>query len=167
MSSRASSRRSARAISVGWAAGAVALAVGAAMAAALALVTWTAHVGHGAAAAFGAIALAASLVASACAARGRRAGVRQVAHLDDAWELVADEVLRARGRALTAADLATAMSTQEAHAERLLSKLSVEGRVRVAVSEAADLSYQPADAAPEVDARAPGQASAEPGQRTR
>lgn len=58
-----------------------------------------------------------------------------------AWQLVAEALLHLHGRALTAAELGTMMRTTEADAERVLTLLSVDDKVRSVVSEDAQLRY--------------------------
>jgi hypothetical protein len=94
----------------------------------------------------------------ASALRWRRAGKEASLKLEEAWQLVAGEALRARDADMTAADLAKCLRTDEVHAERLLSQLSALGRARVAVSDEAQLSYRLAagDAGPQADDATPG-----------
>jgi hypothetical protein len=58
-----------------------------------------------------------------------------------AWQLVAEALLHSHGRALTAAELGTMMRTTEADAERLLTLLSVDDKVRSVVTDDAQLRY--------------------------
>jgi hypothetical protein len=135
-----------RAIALGWTAGALVLAATGTMALGLALLLWT--FAHVAAFVLGAVAVTAGIGSGVAWARAgaRRAEVR--AKLDEAWGSVADEVVRARGDEITAAELARTMRTDEANAQALLSQLSAVGRVRVAVREDADLAYRVAVDAP-------------------
>lgn len=125
----------------GWTAAAITLGIVAAFALVVALV-----LGH--AAPMGAMVLgivggaAATLaIAGGLRANNRRREARNL--VEQAWASVAGELLAARGGALTAAEVARALSIDEPYAERLLSELSAEGRVRVAVSDDAQLSYRP------------------------
>jgi hypothetical protein len=135
-----------RAIALGWTAGAVVFAATGLMALGLALLLWA--FAHVAAFVLGALAVAAGVFSAMAWARAkaRRAEVR--GKLEEAWERVADEVVRARGDEITAAELARTMRTDEPHAEALLSRLSAGGRVRVAVRDDADLAYRVAEDAP-------------------
>jgi hypothetical protein len=143
-----------RAMALGWVAAAVVLGAMATMALGVAMLVWLAS--HLAGFVFAALAGAA---ATLCAAAARRSGKRNAqarAKLEEAWEQVADEVLRARGAELTAADLARAMRTDEGHAEALLARLSVSGRARVDVRDDAELAYRvqeggPADTAEDAE----------------
>ena len=141
-----------RAMAFGWTAGAFCFSAIAAMALGLGLLLWAAS--HVAAFVFVAVAVAAGVLTSAAWSRSaaRRKEARE--KLDDAWERVADEVVRARGAETTAAELARAMHTDESLAETLLARLSAHGRVRVDVREDADLAYRVDTGAPE-EAEAP------------
>jgi type IV secretory pathway TrbD component len=153
-----------RAMALGWTAAAFVLGAVGMMAAGVGLLVWMAS--HGAAIVVGAIALAAFVATMGSLRRARTRRVEARAQLDEAWDHVAAEVLRARHGEMTATELAAAMQTDAVHAEHLLSKLSVEGRVRVDVRDDADLAYrveEEAAAAPdEPDAPAPA-----PGTRAR
>jgi type IV secretory pathway TrbD component len=144
----------ARGMAMGWGAAAVVLAATALMATGVGLLVW--HVSHAAGGVVVALGVASALLTALCASRARRAGAQRAARLEVAWESVAAEVLRARGGAVTATELARAMATQEAHAESLLARLSAGGRARVAVTELSDLSYQSVERATE-----PGEAGDE------
>lgn len=131
----------ASAMAFGWTAAAITLGIVASFALVVALV-----LGH--AAPMGAMVLgivggvAATLaLAGGLRARNHRGEARN--RVEQAWASVAGELLAARGGALTAADVARALSIDEPYAERLLSELSAEGRVRVAVRDDAQLSYRP------------------------
>jgi len=130
----------ARAIAVGWMAAACLLASIAVMALALGALVWgAAHVAGGVLAALG---VAAATLTAATARRWRQSGASARASLDDAWERAALGVLRAKSGELTAEALASAMSTNVAHAESLLSRLAAEDRARVSVRDDADLGYR-------------------------
>jgi hypothetical protein len=58
-----------------------------------------------------------------------------------AWELVAEALLKTHDHALTAAELAAMMKTTEPDAERLLTLLSVDDKVRSAITEDAQIRY--------------------------
>jgi hypothetical protein len=131
----------ARAMAVGWAAAAAVLAAVGLLTLPLALLLWSAS--HVAGLILTVVAGAAVALAAASALRSRARGAEARAKLDEAWRTVADELLHARGAAnLTAPELARALQTDEAHAEALLSGLSVEGHARVAVDDDAQLSYR-------------------------
>lgn len=93
-----------------------------------------------------ALAIAATVLAGLAGRRARRAGKEARARLEDAWVHVAEEVLRARAGEVTAKELATAMQTDAARAEGLLSRLSVSGKTRVEVRDDAELAHQLAEA---------------------
>jgi hypothetical protein len=142
------------AMSLGWAAAAVVLAGGGFVMALLGLLLWRAA--HLPAMVLGVVAGASLALsfASTLRSRARRADSR--AALDRAWTAVAGELLAARGKDVTASDLARALSTDEAAAEEILSALSAEGRVRVDVRDDAQLSYRSSpDAAGEADTQSP------------
>jgi hypothetical protein len=132
-----------RAMSMGWLAAAVVLAAVGVMGGGLALLLWI--VSHVSALVLGVVAGGAGALAAWSLRRSRARGAEVARKLDDAWELVAGEVLRARGGEMTSADLARVMRTDEAHAEALLARLSVGGRARVAVRDDAELAYRVAD----------------------
>ena len=71
----------------------------------------------------------------------RRSDKTSVTKLDEAWEIVAHQVLRARGGGTTAAELAQAMRTTEAHAEQLLALVSLRDDAGAVVGEDAELRY--------------------------
>ncbi len=127
-------------MAVGWWAGAAMTGASALMAAGIALLLW--HASHVAAGTIAALGAALALVAAACTFRARRSDQDTTIRLEAAWASVAGELLRARGGAITAAELAYALRTDEGHAEALLAKLSADGRARVAVTEQSDLSYR-------------------------
>jgi hypothetical protein len=132
-------------MALGWIAAAVVFGAAAATSLPLALLLW--RVAHLAAMAIALVAGAALALAafSALRARGRRAQARAKMH--QAWTTVAGELVAARGSDVTSADVARALSIDERYAEDLLSELSAEGRVRVAVGEDAQLSYRPSPGA--------------------
>jgi hypothetical protein len=130
----------ARAIAVGWTAAVVLFACVAVMGAGLGALLWSSS--HLAAWIMTGIGAGAALLGIVSRVRaGRRNAEARVA-LDDAWQRAANDVLRARGGELTAADLAQVMRTDEEHAEVLLSGLSAVGRARVEVRDDAELAYR-------------------------
>ena len=149
--------RRARAMALGWRAAGVMLALtavlGLSVGALLFLVALVAHVAGIVVGGFGLVALGLGLAAFA-RARARDAEVR--AELDEAWRRVAAEVVTAgAGAVITASELARIMRTDEGHAEKLLSALSVDNRVRVELGDDAELRYASAeDDAASPDARA-------------
>lgn len=66
-------------------------------------------------------------------------------YLDDAWTLVASDLMRQRGAELTASDLAHAMRLSEEQAELLLARLSVQDFVRARVTDEGDIAYSTRD----------------------
>ncbi len=64
-------------------------------------------------------------------------------NVTSAWEAVAEAVMHAQRAPMTALDLAQSMKTDEADAERLLTLLSVDDRVRAEVTNDAQLRYAP------------------------
>ena len=130
----------ARAMALGWLGASFVLGSIAAMALGVALLVWLAS--HLAAALLGVVALGAATLAVVSLRRSRRRRDEARAQLDEAWERVAGEVLRARGGDTTAADLARIMSTDEGHAEGLLARLSAHGHARVDVRDDAELAYR-------------------------
>jgi hypothetical protein len=144
-------------IRLGWIAITFVLGAIASMAVGLALLVGLAV--HTASAVLAALAFAATVLAVLSWRRARRAGAEARAKLDDAWVHVAEEVMRARDSEITAKDLATAMQTDVARAEELLSRLSATGRTRVEVREEdAELAHQLAEDDP---AQAQAQAQAQ------
>jgi hypothetical protein len=135
----------ARAMAVGWIAGAVVLGAVGVMGVGLALLLWLAS--HVVAGVLGVLAVCTGLLAAYFLRRARRRDTDARVAVDDAWELVAGEVLAARGGETTAAELAKAMQTDEDHAQSLLGRLSARGRVRVDVREDAELAYRAENAA--------------------
>ena len=137
-----------RAIAFGWTAGMIMLVVSALLALGLGglllLVAWLPS------AILGGLGVVLFALGMAMRSRARASDAIAQTELDAAWESVADEVLRARGGDVTAKDLAQAMRTTEAHAETMLSALSLHDRARVAVDDDAELRYSagPANAAP-------------------
>jgi hypothetical protein len=65
--------------------------------------------------------------------------------LDDAWALVASDLIRQRGAELTASELAAAMRLSEQQAELLLARLSVQDFVRARVTDDGDIAYSTRD----------------------
>jgi hypothetical protein len=137
----------AQGMAIGWGAAAVMLGATALMATGVGLLVW--RVSHAAGGVVAALGIVSALLTVLCASRARRASALRTTRLDAAWESVAGEVLRTRGGAVTATELARAVATDEAHAEALLARLSAEGRARVAVTELSDLSYRSVDDAAE------------------
>jgi hypothetical protein len=128
------------AFAVGWRAAAFMLAGTAFMVATIALLSWSApHVVSGVLAGVAAVS---ALLAAGSLRRSRASAREGAAQLEEAWERVAAELLGARGTALTAPEVASAMRTDEGHAESLLARLSARGRARVAVRDDAELSYR-------------------------
>ncbi len=60
----------------------------------------------------------------------------------EAWETVAETVLRLHGGNVSTTELATLLGTNEAEAERVMTVLSVDDRVRVDVGKDAELRYR-------------------------
>jgi hypothetical protein len=87
--------------------------------------------------------------------RSKDADRRAFEELDEAWKLVAADVLSSKGRELAAADLARIMRTNEAHAQRLLDALNVTDFVHARVTEDGELVYSS-------DAPALGEGALEP-----
>jgi hypothetical protein len=147
-----------RAMALGWTAAAVVLGAMAAMGLGLAGLVWLAS--HAVAIVVGAMAMGAMVLAVASARRAKTRGAESRSALEQAWGLVAGEVVRARPGETTAAELAKAMQTDEDHAQGLLTRLSTEGRVRVDVRDDAELAYRAEESAVEAtaegDAAAPG-----------
>lgn len=78
--------------------------------------------------------------------RRAQAQAKQVDNsLDDAWTLVASDLMRQRGSELTATDLAQAMRLSEEQAELLLARLSVQDFVRARVTDEGDIAYSTRD----------------------
>ncbi len=73
--------------------------------------------------------------------RGQREGREVERHLDDAWALVASDLLRQRGSELTAEDISQVMRLSEEQAELLLARLNVNDFVRARVTEEGDIAY--------------------------
>ena len=73
--------------------------------------------------------------------RSRRARQTASAAMDDAWASVAHELLAARDRELTSAELAEAMLTSEAHADRLLARLNADDEVRSHITDEGQVTY--------------------------
>jgi type IV secretory pathway TrbD component len=135
----------ARAMALGWVAAAFVLGAIAAMAAGVALLVWLAS--HPAAVILGVVALAAATLATVSLRRSRRRRGEARDELDQAWELVAGEVVRARRGDTTAPDLAKLLHTHVGHAEQLLAGLSAHGGARVDIRDDAELAYRIDDGA--------------------
>ena len=152
------------AIAMGWRAAAIVLGATATMAIGVGVLLWQAS--HAAGGTIMALGIAATLFTLFFASRARGADRDRATRLQAAWESVADEILRARGGAITATELASTLYTDETHAETLLALLSAGGRARVAVTDLADLSYRSVegatDATDEADAADAQQSSREP-----
>jgi hypothetical protein len=151
-------------MALGWTAAAGVLGVAAMTTLLLGLLLW--HAAHLAGVLLAVVAGVAFALAmgSALRARARRSEAR--VKLDEAWSTVAGELVAARGGDVTAANVAKALSIDEAYAQTLLSELSAEGRVRVAVRDDAQLSYTPAPAtAVEAETSDAGRAGGPPGAR--
>jgi hypothetical protein len=140
-------------MAVGWAAAAVTLGMGGLVTLPLALLLW--HAAHLAAMVLAVVAGAALTLAFAGATRSRARRAEARVQIDQAWTTVAGELLAARGADVTATDVARALQIDERYAETLLSELSAEGRVRVAVGDDAQLSYRPSPGADTEPAAAP------------
>jgi hypothetical protein len=106
------------AMAMGWGAAAVALGSTAMMALVVAAIVL--RVSHTAAAGLGALAALGALLVALCVSRSRAAARERTARLDAAWGIVAGELVRARGGAMTARELARTIGTDEGHAEALL-----------------------------------------------
>jgi hypothetical protein len=126
-------------MALGWTAAAVALAAAGIMAFGFAALLLLAS--RLAAAILGGVAAIAWTLAGASALRAKKHNAQARVQLDDAWELVAEEVIRARGGTITAEELGSALRTESTHAEALLARLSAHGHVRVEVREDAELAY--------------------------
>jgi hypothetical protein len=74
--------------------------------------------------------------------RSRRTMSERDEALDQAWALVAGDVLRDKGRELTAEELAQVMRLDPAGAEQQLAELNVHDFVRARVTEAGDVVYE-------------------------
>lgn len=140
---------------LGWIAVTFVLGAIASMAVGVALLVGLAA--HTASAVLAALAIGATVLAVLAGRRAKRAGKEARAKRDEAWVHVAEEVLRARAGEVTAKELATAMQTDEARAEELLSRLSASGRTRVEVRDDAELAHQIAADAAEPEPAAPAQ----------
>jgi hypothetical protein len=127
-------------MALGWLAASFVLGAVGAMAAGMTLLVWLGA--HLPAVILGVLALAAASLAWASLRRSRQRRTEAHEALDQAWELVAREVLDDRPDATTAPDLARIMSTDLAHAEGLLARLSAHGGARVDVRDDAELTYR-------------------------
>ncbi|HEX7667113.1 MAG TPA: hypothetical protein VF407_21430, partial [Polyangiaceae bacterium] len=76
-------------------------------------------------------------------------------NVTSAWEAVAELVLRAQRNPITALDLAQTMKTDEGDAERILTLLSVDDRVRAEVTQEAQIRYAPTQLRVDVDKAIP------------
>lgn len=99
--------------------------------------------------------------------RARARGREIAPALDAAWVAAATEVVARADKAITAGDLAAALSIEEAQAEELMALLEVNDVVRGAMSAGGDTAYtprlrvgSPAPAAAQADAPAAAQADA-------
>jgi hypothetical protein len=150
----------ARAMALGWGAGALVLALSCVFVAAMAWLL-VAVQAHASAAILAVVALGAAALGAVAGGRARTQRRRVRESLDLAWQRAAEDVLATRGarglvQALRPSELAATLRTSEPHAERLLSALSAEGRIRVQVFDDAELAY----AAPAgEDEQAPGRAA--------
>jgi len=165
-----------RAMAFGWTAAALMLALSAMMA--LGLAGLLALVARLPALLMGALGAGAAALALGMRGRAKKRDAEAQGALELAWESVADEVLRARGRDVTAKELAALMRTDEARAERMLASLAAKDRARVEIDEDAELRYAPQlriadDAGATEDARSPEDADERapeqpaPGERAR
>jgi hypothetical protein len=127
-------------MAVGWMAAAAVFGAMGAMGLGLALLVWLAS--HAAAGVLGVLAAGAVGLAVAGVRRGRARGAEASEALERAWVFVAGDVVRARGADVTAHQLASAMGTDEEHAQTLLTRLSAAGHVRVEVRDDAELAYR-------------------------
>lgn len=75
--------------------------------------------------------------------RARARGREIAPALDAAWVAAATEVVTRADKALTARDLASALSIEEAQAEELMALLEVNDVVRGAMSAGGDMAYTP------------------------
>lgn len=141
----------ARAMAVGWGAGALVLGLSCVLVAAIALL-FLAMNARASAGVLAVIAIGAAALGALAGGRARAQRRRVRESLDLAWQRAAEDVLATRGAPLTPPELAAALRTNEAHAERLLSTLSALGRTRVHVGDDAELAYDCA----QDDARAVG-----------
>lgn len=137
-----SSAQQARRRSAAWRVGAGLVAGFAALSLAVSLVVWL-IASPGVLGALGLLVMLAVPVVLALLAR-RRAGAEarvQEHALDQAWALVAGDVLASRGGELNAADLARVLRIDEARAELLLGQLNVNDFVHARVTEEGDVVY--------------------------
>jgi len=153
-----------RAMAVGWTAAAVVLGAIAAMGLGLAALVWLAS--HGAGIVLGVVAGVAGALAWSSRRRAKARAAESRAALDQAWEIAAGEVVRARPET-TAPQLAKEMQTDEAHAQGLLASLSAAGRVRVDVRDDAELAYSTEESAALEETEAAETPDGGPGQRAR
>ena len=93
-------------------------------------------------------------------ARARAAKRERASAVEEAWTMVASDVLRDREKELSAAELARALRVSEPRAEVLLARLNLEDFVRARVTDAGDLVYSAADVTARL--RVPDEATAEP-----
>jgi hypothetical protein len=156
-----SSAQAARRRGSAWRVGAGLVAGFAALSFAVSLVVWL-IASPGLLGTLGLLVMLAVPVVLALLAR-RRAGAESRAQehaLDQAWALVAGDVLASRGGELNAAELARILRIDEARAELLLGQLNVNDFVHARVTEEGDLVYS--SRAPE-RLRVPGAADTELG----
>ena len=148
----------ARAMALGWTAGALVLALSCVFVASIALLLLAVQA-RPSAAILAVVALGAAALGTVAGGRARAQRRRVRESLDLAWQRAAEDVLATRGarglEVMRPPELAAVLQTTEAHAERLLSVLSAEGRVRVHVGEDAELAYAaPAGEDPQAARRA-------------
>jgi hypothetical protein len=142
----------ARAMALGWSAGTLVLALSCVFVASIALLL-VAVQAHSSAAILAVVALVAAALGTVAGGRARAQRRRVRESLDLAWQCAAEDVLATRAahglQVMSPPELATVLRTNEAHAERLLSALSADGRIRVLVGDDAELAYAaPADEDP-------------------
>ncbi len=77
--------------------------------------------------------------------RGKTQAQRAEGALDDAWALVASDLMRAKRSELTASELAEAMRIGSDQAELLLARLSVQDFVKARVTDEGDIAYSTRD----------------------
>jgi hypothetical protein len=130
----------ARAMDLGWSAGTLVFGLSCVFLAALALFLLAVQA-RPSAAILAAVALGAAALGAVAGGRARAQRRRVRESLDLAWQRAAEDVLATRGARLTPLELAAALRTTEAHAERVLSALSAVGRIRVHVGDDAELAY--------------------------
>jgi hypothetical protein len=77
--------------------------------------------------------------------RAQRHDKESQSAIDDAWALVASDLMRARETELTSTDLAQAMHISADQAELLLARLSVQDFVKARVTDEGELAYSTRD----------------------